>query len=142
MPAARKGEAVWEGSLQDGQGTVKVGNLFEGPYTFSSRFEEGKGTNPEELIAAAHAGCFSMFLAGSLGRAGHNPNQIQTTAELHLDKGDEGWRIKRVDLHTAAEVEGIDEDTFRQQVEASKENCPVSKALAGVEITVDARLLQ
>ena len=140
MPV-RGADAVWEGSLQDGKGTMKFGSgAFEGAYSFSSRFEEGTGTNPEELIGAAHAGCFSMALSGALTRAGHPPNRVQTKANVHLDKGDAGFRIARVHLETEADVPGIDEAAFREQAETAKKNCPVSQALASIEITLDARL--
>jgi osmotically inducible protein OsmC len=140
--ATRTAEAVWEGGLQDGQGIVKLGSgAFEGAYSFKSRFEEGTGTNPEELIGAAHAGCFSMYLSGVLGRAGHAVKRIHTTAKVHLEQVDGAPTITKIELDTEAEVPGVDEATFREQVEASKKNCPVSKALAGPEITVNARLV-
>src|SRR5207244_568898 len=131
--------ARWEGSLQDGKGSMRMAG-WEGPYSFASRFEEGSGTNPEELIAAAHAGCFSMALSGALGRAGHPPTPVDTTASVHIEKGDAGFEIKRIDLHTEAEVPGIDEGTFQQLAGEAKVNCPVSKALAAVEITLEATL--
>lgn len=138
----RKSEARWNGTLQDGNGTMKVGGgAFEGAYSFSSRFEEGTGTNPEELIGAAHAGCFSMALSGALGKAGFTPEHIETRAAVHLNKADGGFVIARVVLDTEARVPGIDEDTFQQQAEGAKENCPVSKALQGVQIELNARLL-
>ena len=141
MPV-REAEAVWEGSLQDGKGTMKMASgAYEGAYSFSSRFEEGTGTNPEELIAAAHAGCFSMALSGNLTRAGHPPTRVHTTAGVHLEKADAGFRISRIDLRTEAEVPGIDESAFREQADAAKENCPVSKLLTGAEITLDAKLV-
>jgi len=140
MPT-RSANARWEGSLQDGSGTMRLASgAFEGKYSFRSRMEDGKGTNPEELIGAAHAGCFSMALAGGLGRADHPPDHIDTTAEVHFEKLDAGWRITRVDLRTRAAVPGMDDDTFRQQAEDAKTNCPVSQALTGVEITLDAAL--
>src|SRR5919198_921420 len=131
MPT-RKAEARWEGSLQEGHGTMRVETgAYEGPYSFQSRFEEGEGTNPEELIGAAHAGCFSMALSGELGRAGYEPQNVETEARVHIDKADGGFEITRVELHTRARVPGIGDDEFRQHAEAAKENCPVSKALAG-----------
>lgn len=139
----RQADARWEGSLQDGKGTMRLGGgAFEGPYSFKSRFEEGAGTNPEELIAAAHAGCFSMALSAGLSRADHPPTYVQTTATVHLDKVETGFRITTIDLATTAAVPGIDEATFNEQAESAKANCPVSQALAGVEITLDARLVQ
>ena len=141
MPA-RKADAQWEGSLQEGKGTMRLGGgAWEGPYSFTSRFEEGAGTNPEELIAAAHAGCFSMALSGTLGRNGHNPERVSTTANVHLTKGDEGFRITRIDLETEADVPGIDDATFQELAETAKRNCPVSVVLAAAEITLHARLV-
>ena len=140
MPA-RTADAQWEGSLQDGKGTMRFGSgAFEGQYSFASRFEEGSGTNPEELIAAAHAGCFSMALSGGLGRAGFTPDSVRTTAKVHLEKGDAGFSITRIELETEAAVPGIDESTFQEQAETAKANCPVSKALAGAQISLKARL--
>ena len=141
MPV-RSADAQWEGSLQDGKGTMKLGGgAYEGPFSFSSRFEDGSGTNPEELIAAAHAGCFSMALSGGLGRAGFTPTSVRTTAQVHLNKTDAGFRIQRIDLRTEAAVPGIDDATFQQVAEATKTGCPVSVLLApGAEITLEATL--
>jgi osmotically inducible protein OsmC len=113
---------------------------YEGAYSFATRFEEKPGTNPEELIGAAHAGCFSMALSGALGRAGFPPSRIETDARVHLAVGEGGASISRIELRCRAEVPGIDEDAFREQAEGAKKNCPVSKALAGVEIVLDAAL--
>ncbi len=138
----RTGTAVWDGTLRQGKGTVALGSgAFEGQYSFSSRFEEGTGTNPEELIAAAHAGCFSMALSGALGRAGHEPKSVATTASVHLNKTDAGFRIQKIDLVTEADVPGIDDATFQEIAKGAKENCPVSAVLAAAEITLDAKLL-
>ncbi len=141
MPA-RTANARWEGGLKDGKGNMRLGGgAYEGQYSFSSRFEEGTGTNPEELIAAAHAGCFSMALAAGLGRAGHPPTSVETTARVHLQKGDAGFSISRIDLVTQAEVPGIDEAAFQETAKAAKQECLISKALGAVpEINVDARL--
>jgi osmotically inducible protein OsmC len=140
MPA-RTANARWDGTLQEGKGTMRLGGgAFEGQYSFSSRFEEGAGTNPEELIGAAHAGCFSMALSAGLGRAGYTPTSVETTARVHLEKGESGFRISRIELDTTAEVPGIDEATFQEQAEAAKAGCPVSQALAGVDIQMNARL--
>lgn len=140
MPA-RKADARWEGSLQEGKGTMRLGGgAYEGPYSFKSRFEEGTGTNPEELIAAAHAGCFSMALSGALGRAGHEPKSIATTASVHLNKTDAGFRIQKIDLVTEADVPGIDDAAFQEIAKGAKENCPVSAVLAAAEITLSATL--
>ena len=140
----RKADARWEGSLQEGKGTMRMASgSYEGPYSFQSRFEEGDGTNPEELIAAAHAGCFSMAFSGELGRAGHEPESVETTATVHVDKAGDGFEISRVELDTEARVPGIDEAEFQRAAEAAKEGCPVSQALGGVDsIEVNARLVQ
>ena len=141
MPT-RTAEAEWKGDLREGQGRVKLGSgAFEGPYSFGSRFENGAGTNPEELIGAAHAGCFSMALAAALSRAGHVPDRVHTTAKVHLEKGDGGFSITRVELVSEASVPGIDQATFDEQAEATRTGCPVSKALAGTEILLDAHLV-
>lgn len=141
MPV-RSAEAVWEGELQGGKGRMSFGSgAFEGQYSFTSRFEEGTGTNPEELIAAAHAGCFSMALSGALGRAGHPPTRVQTSARIHLDKSDSGFSITKSELTTEAEVPGIDEAQFKEIADGAKKNCPVSRALGAIEITLDAKLI-
>lgn len=113
---------------------------FEGQYSFSSRFESGTGTNPEELIAAAHAGCFSMALSNMLSQNGHPPTSVKTTASVHFGQVEGGFAITRIDLDTTGEVPGIDEAEFVKTAEAAKENCPVSKALKAVEITLSAKL--
>jgi lipoyl-dependent peroxiredoxin len=141
MPV-RKANAVWEGSLKEGQGTVALGSgAYEGRYSFGSRFEEAGGTNPEELIGAAHAGCFSMALSAGLGRSGHNPKRVATSAKVHLEKVGEGFKITRIELDNESEVPGIDEATFQEHANKAKEGCPVSQALAGVEISLNARLV-
>jgi osmotically inducible protein OsmC len=138
----RKGSAEWKGGLKDGKGSLTVGDrVWEGQYSFGSRFEQGRGTNPEELIGAAHAACFSMALSAGLERAGHKPTRVATTAEVDLQTGEGGPRISTINLRTEAEVPGIDEKTFKTQAEEAKKNCPVSKALAGVDIRLDARLV-
>ena len=129
----RTANARWDGSLQEGRGTMRMASgAYEGPYSFQSRFEEGDGTNPEELIAAAHAGCFSMALSADLGRAGHEAESVETTATVHLDKLDEGFGITRIELDTRARVPGVDEGEFQRIAEGAKEGCPVSQALAAV----------
>jgi osmotically inducible protein OsmC len=141
MPV-RKAEAVWEGNLRQGKGTMKLGSgAFEGAYSFASRFEEGKGTNPEELIAAAHAGCFSMALSLFLEMAGFAPAHVHTVASVRIEKVGEGFRITTIDLDTEAKVPGIDEKKFIEQAEAAKKGCPVSAALAGTEIRLKAKLV-
>jgi osmotically inducible protein OsmC len=139
----RTANARWEGSLRDGRGTMRLGTgAYEGAYSFQSRFEEGDGTNPEELIAAAHAGCFSMALSGALGAAGYDPDSIETTAAVLIEKVGDGFGITRIDLATRARVPGIDPDEFARHAEGAKEGCPVSKALAAVEtIELEAELV-
>jgi osmotically inducible protein OsmC len=130
----RTAEARWDGTLQEGNGTMRMASgAYEGPYSFQSRFEEGDGTNPEELIAAAHAGCFSMALSGELGRAGHTAESVETTATVHIDKVDEGFGITRIELETRARVPGVSEEEFQQAAEGAKKGCPVSRALAAVD---------
>jgi len=144
MPTT-KAEAVWNGTLREGNGVMKLpSGTYEGPYTFYSRFEKGAGedtgTNPEELIAAAHAGCFSTALSGQLANAGFPPETIASTAEVTMATGEGGSRITKSHLITRARVPGIDEQTFQEKVQAAAAGCPVSKALAGIEITVEATL--
>ncbi len=140
--ATRTADARWDGTLTEGSGTMEFGDgAFSGAYSAKSRFEEGDGTNPEELIAAAHAGCFSMALSLGLEQAGHPSESVTTTAEVHLTPADPGFEISRIDLHTRATVPGIDDDEFQRVAEATKSGCPVSKALAAVpEINLDAQL--
>jgi len=141
--ATRTATARWSGTLKEGSGRMAVGSgAFEGPYDFRSRFEEGSGTNPEELIGAAHAGCYSMQLSAMLSEGGHPPDSVETTAKVHLRAGDEGARIARIDLSTEGRVPGIDEAAFRETAEAAKQACLVTRALAGVqEVTLEATLL-
>ena len=113
---------------------------FEGSYSFKSRMEDGPGTNPEELIGAAQAGCFSMAFANGLSQAGHKPQEIRTLASVHFDKGDKGWGITHIELKTEGNVPGIDEATFQRLADEAKQNCPVSKALAATPITMQATL--
>ncbi len=142
MPV-RRASAQWNGGIKDGKGTMKLGSgAFEGTYSFGTRFEDAPGTNPEELIGAAHAGCFSMALSLFLENAGHKPESIQTSAEVTIESSGEGFKITRVALSTEAKIPGIDESTFQEQASAAKEKCPVSQALAGTEITLSARLKQ
>lgn len=138
----RKAEAQWEGNLKTGKGKMKLGSgAFEGSYSFSSRFENGAGTNPEELIGAAHAGCFSMAFSLFLEQAGYTPQYIHTIAGVHIEKVGEGFKITAIDLETEAKVPGMDERKFLEQAEAAKKGCPVSVALAGTEIRLKARLV-
>jgi osmotically inducible protein OsmC len=140
--AGRNGSAVWNGDLQGGNGTLKVGDgVFEGAYSFKSRFEDGDGTNPEQLIAAAHAGCFTMALAAALGGDGHTPEKLSTSANVQLRFVDELPTITRIDLVTEGTVPGLDSEQFQSYAEKAKSGCVVSRALAGVdEITLQATL--
>jgi len=140
MPT-RSADATWNGNLPDGDGTMALeSGAYEGAYSFRSRFEDGASSNPEELIAAAHAGCYSMAFANVLDEAGYDPESVDTTADVTLHTLEDGPAITTVHLTTEASVPDIDEETFQQHAEAAKEGCPVSKALAGTEITLDARL--
>lgn len=139
--AIRTADAVWDGDIRGGKGTMKLGSgAFEGQYSFSSRFEEGTGTNPEELIAAAEAGCFSMALSGALGRNETPPTKIETTAKVHLEPAEVGFHIPLIELVTTAEVPGIDDAEFQRIAHDVKMTCPVSKLLATAEITLEATL--
>jgi lipoyl-dependent peroxiredoxin len=142
MPT-RTSSAQWQGPLKAGSGTMAFGSgAYEGAYTFASRFEEGPGTNPEELIAAAHAGCFSMAFANTLDQAGFTPNSISTKATVHLEKTEAGQTITKIALVTRGDVPGIDQADFLKHAETTKQTCPVSRALAAVsEVTVDAALI-
>ena len=142
MATTSRATAVWEGKLKDGKGTFKAGSgAFSGPYTFTTRFEGAKGTNPEELIAAAHASCLSMFLASSLEKAGTPAARIETRAACTIDMVDGAPWITRMELAVRGKVAGIDQAAFQKAAEGAKENCPVSKALKGnVAFQLDARL--
>ena len=141
MPA-RNSSAVWEGTLKGGNGTMKVGSgAYEGPFSFLSRFESGGGTNPEELIGAALAGCFSMALSANLEKAGHPATRVSTTANVKLEIVDGGPKITTIELQNEAEVPGIDDAAFQEQAEKTKSGCPVSKALTGTDIQLTAKLL-
>jgi osmotically inducible protein OsmC len=141
--AARNGSAEWHGDLESGSGTITVGDgVFEGAYSFASRFAEGEGTNPEQLIAGAHAGCFTMALSNILSGAGHAPESVRTSARIQLRNIDGAPTLTRVDLATEGNVPGIDQQQFQTYAEEAKTNCPVSRALAGIpEIVMSARLL-
>jgi osmotically inducible protein OsmC len=141
MPV-RTAEAEWKGAVTDGTGRIKLGSgAFDGPYSFKARFEDGSGTNPEELMGASHAGCFTMALSGALGRGGFKPDRIHTTAKVHLEKVPEGFAIPKIELETEATVPGITDEQFQEIALAAKKGCPVSKALAGVEIHLVAKLV-
>jgi lipoyl-dependent peroxiredoxin len=134
--------ARWEGNLTEGSGSMKTGRGgLQGNYSFKSRFEEGEGTNPEELIGAAHAGCFSMAFANALSQAGFVPTSVDTIARVKLEKTDSGFAITRIELDTTGVVPGVDESTFLKIAEDAKENCPVSKLLSpGADIVLTATL--
>ena len=138
-----KAAAAWHGTFADGEGTMRLGSgAFEGAYSYRSRMEEGPGTNPEELLGAAHAGCFSMSLARRLSADGYSPERIHTEARVCFGRAGEGYAISRIDLRTEAEVPGVDEGLFLGKAEAAKRDCAVSKALAGVEIGLEANLVE
>ena len=140
MPV-RTADARWERSLQDGSGTMRLGSgAWEGKFSFSSRMENGAGTNPEELIGAAEAGCFSMAFANALSQAGHKPQEIRTSARVHFDKVEQGWTITRIELTTQGNVPGIDEASFKKIAEDAKKACPVSRALAATQVDLQATL--
>lgn len=141
MPT-RDAEAIWNGTLQEGNGTFKIAHgTIEHPFSFKSRFEEAPETNPEELLGAAHAGCFSMALGARLGRAGHTVHYIHTTAKVHLTKLESGFKITQIDLDTEGKVDGIDEAAFAENAEATKDTCIVSQALSAVPMTVKSKLV-
>jgi osmotically inducible protein OsmC len=139
--SVRESHARWEGDLRQGKGTMRLGSgAWEGAYTFKSRFEEGPGTNPEELIGAAHAGCFSMAFSNMLAEAGHVPKRVDTRARVHLEPVDGKPTISRIELETDGVVPGIDEAAFQDIAQKAKAGCPVSRALGGVQIGLKARL--
>jgi osmotically inducible protein OsmC len=138
----RSSEASWQGTVPEGGGRIALGSgAFEGPFTLKARVEDvERATNPEELVGAAEAGCYTMSLANLLSESGHPPAELRTTARVRLEQLDTGFRITRIDLETTGEVPGVDEETFEQIAEQAKTSCPVSRALAGTEITLEARL--
>ena len=142
MAIKRTSEAEWTGSVTEGKGKIKLGSgAFEGAYSFQSRFgDDEKATNPEELIAAAHSGCFTMALAGALGKAGFTPTKLSTKAHVKIDKQGEGFYIPNIDLETEAEIPDITDEEFQVIAKNAKENCPVSKVLAGADISLKATL--
>jgi len=138
----RKAEAKWSGDLKSGKGMVKLGSgAFEGPYSFNSRFESGTGTNPEELLGAAHAGCFTMALSHALATAGHAPTNVTTTATVHLEKAEGKFSITGIDLVTRGQVPGVSEADFQRLAQEAKTNCIVSRALSTVPMKLDAQLV-
>jgi len=142
MSIKRSSEAKWEGSIKDGKGNVRLGSgAFDGAYSFNSRFgDDTVATNPEELIAAAHAACYTMALSGFLGRAGYEPTSIETKATVQLEKEGDGFVIPKIDLVTVASIPNIADEEFQQIAKTAKEKCPVSQVLAGAEISLDATL--
>ena len=138
----RNGSAEWHGNVESGSGTVTVGDgVFEGPYSYDSRFGEGKGTNPEQLIAAAHASCFTMALSNILSAAGHPPESLRTNARVQLRNIEGAPTLARIDLETEGHVPGVDEQQFKDYAEQAKSACPVSRALAGIpEIVLTTKL--
>jgi len=140
MPV-RSSDATWEGNLKEGKGSYQLGKgAYQGSYSFPSRFEEGDGTNPEELVAAAHAACYSMAFSHGLDQAGHTATKVHTVAKVHLEKNDAGFGIPKIELVCDATVPGIDEAKFQEVANGAKENCPISKLLTGAEITLEAKL--
>lgn len=140
MPV-RNANAVWTGDIGSGKGLFKVGSgNFEAEYSVPTRFQEEPGTNPEELIGAAHSGCFSMQLSALLTRGGFKPNKIETTADVHINKVGEGWKITKIELSTTGDVPGIDASKFVEFAENAKKTCPVSQALTGTDISLEAKL--
>lgn len=138
----RTADAAWSGDLKSGRGHIHLGSgAFEGPYSFASRFEGTQGTNPEELLGAAHAGCFSMALSLALSTAGHVPTRVHTTARVHLDKSGAGFAITKIDLVTRGSVPGISAAEFQRLAEETKSGCIISRALASVPMTLDAALV-
>jgi osmotically inducible protein OsmC len=141
MPT-RTADAEWNGEIMTGAGHMRLGSgAFDGPYDFRSRMGDGAGTNPEELIGAAHAGCFSMALAAQLGGAGFKPEKIATKAKVHFNQVEGGWAIDHIELETEVAAQGLGADELQRQAATAKENCPVSKALKGVEISLVAKLI-
>ena len=143
MAITRSSEAEWKGDLKEGKGTVKLGSgAFAGQYGFKSRFENGPGTNPEELIAAAHSACYSMALSHALASGGHVPTSVKTTAKVFLEQDGPGFTITHIDLKTDAMVPGIDEASFQKTAEEAKKGCPISKVLAATKINLEAKLVK
>lgn len=141
MPT-RNASATWEGGLKGGKGQMKLGSgAFEGPFSFGTRFEQNPGTNPEELIGAAHAGCFSMAFSAGVEQAGYKPQRVSTSAKVHLEKTDGGFGITRIELNMEAQIPNISETDFQRLADEAKKGCPVSKALAGVNIELTAKLV-
>ena len=140
--AIRNAEAVWEGNLKGGKGSVKLGSgAFEGAYSFSSRFEEGTGTNPEELVGAAHSGCYSMFLAALISGEGLEPDSVETTAKVKLGKDETGPLVTNIDLVTEVKCGGLSQEKFEELAQAAKEKCPISRLVSSADVSLDAKLV-
>ena len=141
--AERSAKASWEGGLKDGEGTMALGSgAFEGSFSFNTRMGDEPGTNPEELIGAALAGCYTMALNATLEKEGKKPNSVRTEAKVHFGKDDAGFKINRIDLETKAEIDGIEDSEFQTIAEDVKKSCPISKALAAVPINLTATLVR
>ncbi|MEN8155569.1 MAG: OsmC family peroxiredoxin [Bacteroidota bacterium] len=138
--SVRTAKSQWNGTLKDGKGTMNFSN-YSGPFTFKSRFEEGDGTNPEELIGAAHSGCYSMFLAALIGGEGLTPESVETTAKVHLGKDDTGPVITTIELNSEVRCEGLSQEKFETLSAAAKEKCPISRLVAAADIKLTATLL-
>jgi osmotically inducible protein OsmC len=138
--SVRTARSQWQGTLKDGKGTMNFSN-YSGPFTFTSRFEEGTGTNPEELVGAAHSGCYSMFLAALISGEGLHPESVETTAKVHLGKDDVGPVVTTIELDCQVRCEGLSQDKFKELSLAAKEKCPISRLVAAAEIKLTANLL-
>ena len=138
--SVRKAKSEWNGTLKDGKGTMNFSN-YSGPFTFKSRFEEGTGTNPEELVGAAHSGCYSMFLAALISGEGLNPESVETTAKVHLGKDDAGPVITTIELDSQVKCDGLSQEKFEELAAAAKAGCPISRLVAPTEVKLKAVLL-
>lgn len=137
--SVRTARSLWNGTLKEGKGTMNFSN-YSGPYTYKSRFEEGAGTNPEELVGAAHSGCYSMFLAALISGEGLTPEQVETTAKVHLGKDDTGPVVTTIELDCQVKCDGLSQDKFKELAQAAKEKCPISRLVAAADIRLTATL--
>lgn len=138
--SVRTAKSAWTGTLKDGQGTMNFSN-YSGPFTFKSRFEEGSGTNPEELVGAAHSGCYSMFLAALISGEGLEPESVETTAKVKLGKDETGPLVTNIDLETIVKCSGLSQEKFAELAQAAKEKCPISRLVSSAEVSLDAKLV-
>jgi osmotically inducible protein OsmC len=138
--SVRTAKSQWNGTLKDGKGTMNFSN-YSGPFTFKSRFEEGSGTNPEELVGAAHSGCYSMFLAALISGEGLNPERVETTAKVHLGKDDIGPLVTTIELDCTVKCDGLSQEKFQELSVAAKQKCPISRLVAAADIKLNAVLL-